>query len=38
MKKFPFCFWVKYGHWCKATPMIALDHLLKGGKIKIGKK
>ena len=36
--EWPFCFWAKYGHWDHVSPRIAIDHLLRGGKIKVGKR
>ena len=26
--------WAKYGHWCQASTYIAIDHWVRGGKIR----
>ena len=30
------CWWAKYGHWCHVSFWIAIDHAIRGGKIKFG--
>jgi hypothetical protein len=32
-----YCFYCKYGHWCKSGWYWAIDHWLRGGKIKISR-
>jgi hypothetical protein len=30
--------WAKHGHWCQVSFFRAMDHLLHGGKIKLGRR
>ena len=33
----PYGFWANYGHWCHVSVFIALDHRIRGGKIRLGR-